>query len=746
MQYNIQTNNIMGALLAVALFILAAPAMAEPSTPFVINGYVVDSTGAPCNGAVVQVTNTNTGLIWNAVTLATSNSYLLVLDSENVSIDDVLRFDASGCSESMMVEHTIALAEIDTGGFSEDITLEPATADIDLIVTTVTAPTNLRNDVINPISATVENAGTDNTGSFDVTLDVGSTTVDTVSIASLAAGENTTVMLLWTPAATGSATLTVTADASGVIVESDETNNDLLQTVNVLEKLTVTANVRIEGTTDTVWTGDVTFSNSTITASDGSVHYLNEPTALGALDCADKSGGFGYVAENAVYGLYVSEINSEPAIGGDGWMYRVNYVSPWVGAAEYTLADSDEVLWYFGAWTAPPLAIELNKTNVELGETFTATVTAYNGTSGLFEPVDAAEVYVDGAPHDSTGPDGTLTMSLGSPGTHQIHADKGTWADYTRSEKKSVSVATSALRVDIGDYVVTSDSSIVAPITVYGITNYGTTTIKLEYDSSVAWVTSVDNTPDSTVSSVNINNPSGVVTFSAWNTDGVSGDVAIANVTLEARGPSGSTTTLDLTVTTLKDTSYNDIPVYDDDGSFTVSESEPPVVGSPQSSPDVILNDNGRARVPGTNLSTLSVSVTDTAGIASVTIDLTPIGGDSAAEMTHGSETIWEIEVNAVTGVNETHCLVVNATDTSGNSNTGVCIPLTVLIRGDVVRDSDVAVDIVDAYYIARYTVGLEPEPDEFVAGTIPADSWDGVDIVDAYYIARYSVGLESAP
>jgi len=535
----------------------------------------------------------------------------------------------------------------------------------------------------------------------------------------------------------------VTADAGNFVEELDETNNDLAETVDVLPKLTVTANVRIEGMNETVWTGDVTFSNSTITASDGSVHYLNEPTALGALDEADRIGGFGYVAENSIYGLYVSEINNEPAIVYDGWMYRVNYVSPSVGAPDYTLTDSDEVLWYFGAWTAPPLAIELSATGVNVGEEFVVMVTAYNGTSAEFEPANNATVYADGFTFQ-TGTDGNVTLSIDIAGDYMVYADKGTWADYTRSERKSVNVATSVLKVDIGDYVVTSGSSIVAPITVYGITDYGTTTIKLEYDSSVVRVTSVDNTPDSTVSSENINNPAGIATFSAWNTDGVSGDVAIANVTLKARGPCGSTTPLNLTITKLQDTSYNEIPVYDDDGSCTVRESEPPIVGNPTSSPDVILNDNGRARVPGTNLSTLSVSVTDNAGIASVTIDLTSIGGNAAAEMTPAGGTIWSIDVNATAGANMDHCFTVNATDTSGNSNTGVCIPLTVLIRGDVVRDGDV--DIVDAYYIARYSVGLEPAPDEFVAGVVLADSWDGVDIVDAFYIARHNVGLEPAP
>ena len=145
------------------------------------------------------------------------------------------------------------------------------------------------------------------------------------------------------------------------------------------------------------------------------------------------------MAENSVYGLYVSEINNEPPIGYDGWMYRVNYISPWVGAADYTLADSDEVLWYFGAWTAPPLAIELSATEVSPGEEFTATVTAYNGTSAEFEPVDNATVYADGLTFQ-TGTDGNATIVLDTAGDYMVYADKGTWAEYTRSEKKAVTV------------------------------------------------------------------------------------------------------------------------------------------------------------------------------------------------------------------------------------------------------------------------------------------------------------------
>ena len=58
----------------------------------------------------------------------------------------------------------------------------------------------------------------------------------------------------------------------------------------------------------------------------------------------------------------------------------------------------------------------------------------------------------------------------------------------------------------------------------------------------------------------------------------------------------------------------------------------------------------------------------------------------------------------------------------------------------------DNAVNMGDALCIARYSVGLEPAPDEFVAGIVLADSFNGVDMGDALFIAKNSVGLEVAP
>ena len=434
-------TRIIGILLVSIMCItVAVSAAAAQSTPFVINGNVSDSNSNPCNGAWVQVTNTNTTVGWDAENDSESNYYRLVLSSDNVTAGNILQFEASGCSEIKMMEHTVTQSEIGDGGMiGIDIVFDVESMP-DLTVTAIGTPARLRADVINPISATVENIGYENATSFNVTLETGGSIVDTATVTSLNAGENTTVEFLWTPSSADVYTLNVTADANGEVIESDEANNNLSETANVLEKLTATVNVRIEGKGDTVWCGDVTFSSSVLTASDSSIHYLNEPTALGALNEANESGGFGYVTEDhPLYGLGFSDINSEPAIGYNGWMYRVDYASPWFGAVDYTLYGGEDVLFYFGAWTAPPLKIELDRTTVMVDEVFVATVTAYNDTTTLFDPVDTAEVYVNGTLYGLTEADGTLTMSLAA-GDYQIHADKGTWAEYTRSEKINVTV------------------------------------------------------------------------------------------------------------------------------------------------------------------------------------------------------------------------------------------------------------------------------------------------------------------
>lgn len=163
-------------------------------------------------------------------------------------------------------------------------------------------------------------------------------------------------------------------------------------------------------------------------------------------------------------------------------------------------------------------------------------------------------------------------------------------------------------------------------------------------------------------------------------------------------------------------------------------------VNNPSANPIIILNDNGRGRPLGANITRLNVTVMG--NISSVTIDLSPIGGSAKAPMTNIPDTdIYTITTNATAGINLVNNLVMNATDTRGNFNNSVSIPLTVLLRGDIVRDNKI--DLKDLLYLRRYLAGLEPSINPLVADIQTAEGDGNVDLKDLLYLRRYLANLE---
>ena len=133
-------NIVLAALIYITV---VAPATAQP-TPFVIDGYVSNSNGDPCNDPAVQVTNTNTGASWDAKNSSASNYYQFVLDSDDVSEGNVLEIDASGCSQSKIMSETVSQDEITDGGFSKDVTLGGAA--FNPVITSCDADGNEKNE------------------------------------------------------------------------------------------------------------------------------------------------------------------------------------------------------------------------------------------------------------------------------------------------------------------------------------------------------------------------------------------------------------------------------------------------------------------------------------------------------------------------------------------------------------------------------------------------------------------------
>ena len=119
----------------------------------------------------------------------------------------------------------------------------------------------------------------------------------------------------------------------------------------VVAPAAVAANVkiRVEGKTTTIFGA----AQPAVTADN----------ALQALDAASTAGEFHYALTASSFGEYVSQVGKYAAAGSAGWVFKVNGVSPPVGADKVVLKDGDVVLWYhatFGATGGPP-TLELQR-------------------------------------------------------------------------------------------------------------------------------------------------------------------------------------------------------------------------------------------------------------------------------------------------------------------------------------------------------------------------------------------------
>ena len=107
--------------------------------------------------------------------------------------------------------------------------------------------------------------------------------------------------------------------------------------------LAATVKVRVEGQTQTLFAP----TEATVTAA----------SAQDALEQASLAGEFYYHVTVTGFGPYVDQVGRYGGTASSGWVFKVNDVSPPVGADKVVLKDGDRVLWYyatFGAQGGPP--------------------------------------------------------------------------------------------------------------------------------------------------------------------------------------------------------------------------------------------------------------------------------------------------------------------------------------------------------------------------------------------------------
>jgi len=161
-----------------------------------------------------------------------------------------------------------------------------------------------------------------------------------------------------------------------------------------------------------------------------------------------------------------------------------------------------------------------------------------------------------------------------------------------------------------------------------------------------------------------------------------------------------------------------------------------PIVTNPEANPGEILLEEPNNQDYQHMTTTLSAMVTDNNGVSSVTIDLSSIGGSAVAAMSPAGGDVFSRTTNA-TGNPGMKSLVVNATDTGGNSNTSVSIQLKVARNGDV--NGDDVVNIRDVVRL-RNNITFPGNPAYALASTLAADvNGDGViDRQDVNYLLNF--------
>ena len=126
--------------------------------------------------------------------------------------------------------------------------------------------------------------------------------------------------------------------------------------------LAARVHVRVEGKTQTIFG-----------ASEPTLNV--KATALDALEAASLAGEFFYHVTPTGFGPYVDQIGRYHAEASSGWVFKVNGISPPVGADAVRLKDGDTVLWYWATFAGPagPLTLEVETSLVKGRRCFFAT-------------------------------------------------------------------------------------------------------------------------------------------------------------------------------------------------------------------------------------------------------------------------------------------------------------------------------------------------------------------------------------
>jgi len=200
-------------------------------------------------------------------------------------------------------------------------------------------------------------------------------------------------------------------------------------------------NLRIEGSTTTIYEGTIQDYPLTITTPSGGTHLCDGtnnganptpgPTCTGALAIASSMYGFTFdgTFDSAFDDYFITCIGPDCETATEFWGLLLDYQFTAVGGCQQEVSTGQDILWAFNAFNADYF-LELSGPNEAfVGQPTTFTV--IDGSSGT--PIDGADL----GGYGTTGAGGTGTITFSSPGTYTF---KATYPDSIRSNALTVVV------------------------------------------------------------------------------------------------------------------------------------------------------------------------------------------------------------------------------------------------------------------------------------------------------------------
>lgn len=196
----------------------------------------------------------------------------------------------------------------------------------------------------------------------------------------------------------------------------------------------IPVDVRVEGAAGKSLTADRYLTDTTTVGTaqrppncngTGARKSLPGPTALGAVadgERVDRRLDPLLVSDEFSFGLIVCGIGGDEATASNFWLYKVNHVSPEVGADQFTVKRGDDVLWFYSSTdlnTGNELELRA-PARVRAGDEFTVQVNQYD-FQGNRSPAAGVTVAGGGA-SGVTDASGVARLTLDRRGNRTLRA------------------------------------------------------------------------------------------------------------------------------------------------------------------------------------------------------------------------------------------------------------------------------------------------------------------------------------